>query len=101
MKHEWSVASLASLARKRWQIGQLNQQMFELSEERSRIERAFLDEIAKLLGVPGAILLDSPFPCPESPIDHCIFEIKKIEQDPCCFFCENTFSRVTTGKRET
>lgn len=93
MKREWQGKSLDSLLAKRREIGRINEQIFRLSDRRGRIERDFLDELAVLLGCPEATLLDSHHICPESPIEHCVFEITIDTTDLSCMFCGGKINR--------
>lgn len=90
---EWEGKPLGSLALKRQQIGFLNEQIYLLAQERVRIERSFLDELAEVLGRPGAALLDSHHPCPGSPIGHCVFEVTLSTEDLDCLFCGGRINR--------
>lgn len=93
MKREWQGKSLDSLLAKRREIGRINRQMFRLSNQRRQIEREFLDELAVLLGCPDAALMDSHHVCPESPIEHCVFEVILSAEDPGCMFCGGKINR--------
>lgn len=93
MKDEWQGKPLDSLKAKRLLIGRLNGQIFALAEQRGRIEHDFLEELAALLGCPGATLLDSHHVCPESPIEHCVFEITTSTDDLGCLFCGGKINR--------
>lgn len=93
MRSEWQGKSLVSLLGKRAKIGRINEQIFALSQRRGEIERDFLDELAVLLGCPEATLLDSHHVCPESPIEHCVFEITIDNTDLGCMFCGGKINR--------
>lgn len=93
MRSEWQGKSLVSLLGKRAKIGRINEQIFALSQRRGEIERDFLDELAVLLGCPDATLLDSHHVCPESPIEHCVFEITINTTDLGCMFCGGKINR--------
>ena len=93
MRSEWQGKSLKSLLDKRMEIGRINEQIFTLSQQRGQLERDFLDELAVLLGCPDATLLDSHHICPESPIEHCVFEITINTTDLGCMFCGGKINR--------
>lgn len=93
MRSEWQGKSLGSLLSKKLEIGRINEQIFALSQRRGQLERGFLDELAALLGCPDATLLDSHHICPESPIDHCVFEITINTTDLGCMFCGGKINR--------
>lgn len=84
---------LESLGAKRREIAQINAKMLALSDRRSRIERALLDELANLLNMAGTALLDSHYACHRSPIQHCVFIISMDEKNPDCIFCEGSLNR--------
>ena len=46
-----------------------------------------------MLGDPEATLIDSHHICPESPIEHCVFEITASRKDPGCLFCGGSIYR--------
>lgn len=93
MKSEWQGKSLDSLKEKRAEIGRINEQIFHLASRRGEVERAFLAELAALLGDPEAILVDSHHICPESPIERCVFEITASRKDLGCLFCGGSIYR--------
>jgi len=62
-------------------------------QQGGEVERAFLAELAALLGDPEATLIDSHHICPESPIEHCVFEITASRKDPGCLFCGGSIYR--------
>lgn len=93
MKSEWKGKSLDSLKKKRAEIGRINEQIFRLASRRGEIERSFLAELAALLGDPEATLIDSHHICPESPIEHCVFEVTASRKDPGCLFCGGSIYR--------
>lgn len=85
--------ALRSLAAKRREIGRINTEILALAARRGEIERAFLDELADALGMPGVTLLDSHHTCLGSPVGHCVFRIVTDEKTPDCLFCGGSINR--------
>lgn len=93
MAQKWRGVSLHQLNQKAARIRSLKTAIGELGQLLAEAGRAHLAELARVLGrEPGGLMLGS-WPCGESPVQECVYDMNSEEQEEECLFCQLPLER--------